>query len=734
MLSPDQHFANALTDICSAIPALRPPRRVSVSQGAAQNLYIKQPGGYVGPWSADETPYMVEPTDMLASRMHEATIFVGPARTGKTMSLIDGFAAHTIVNDPGDFLLVQMTQDKAREFSKARVDRMLRHSPSLTALKSNSAQDDNTHDKMFKHGMILRIGWPTVSQLSSSDYRYVALTDYDRMPQDVDGEGSPFSLGRKRTTTFLSRGMCVAESSPGFDIRDPAQKPATPHEAPAVEGILGLYNQGDRRRWYWKCRDCREWFEAAPGLGLFNLPPRSQLLEVVREADLEELAKQYARIVCPCCGSFIEKRWKHDLNKAGRWLRDGQQLTPEDDLIGTPMQSNIASYWLGGVAAAYQSWQSLVMRYLQGLREYEMSGSEVTLRTTVNTDQGMPYTPAVLLEAAENNANPADRGEALERYVVPAETRFVTAQVDVQGGSGARFEVQVHAHGPNGEQWLVNRFAIKDSRRPGVSDEWAPIDPTSYPEDWDRLTDEVLLKTYRTPIEGKEIRVMMMACDAFGEHRKDEDGKTVGVTTNAYAYYRRVRLRGDGLYERVMLTKGKAGNEVPRIRKTMVGGVRPGEKGDVPLYTFNSDILKDEIDAVLRRGKPGIGYLHFPAPKSLNNPNGWLPMSFFDELKAEVRGKDGKWTKIRKRNEALDLCVLARVASMRLKADQIRDWSNAPSWAAPLERNSQVITTQDRRDMQENAVRQADVTPREPKPVPQIVRRPRRVIASPYLS
>jgi phage terminase large subunit GpA-like protein len=45
--------------------------------------------------------------------------------------------------------------------------------------------------------------------MSSSDYKSVALTDYDRFPEDIDGEGDAFSLGSKRTTTFMSSGMTL---------------------------------------------------------------------------------------------------------------------------------------------------------------------------------------------------------------------------------------------------------------------------------------------------------------------------------------------------------------------------------------------------------------------------------------------------------------------------------------------------------------------------------------------
>jgi phage terminase large subunit GpA-like protein len=371
----------ALHDIAASFGAFTPPKRVSVSQGAAESLYIKQPGGYTGPWSADETPYMVEPMDELASRSKEAVVFVGPARTGKTLGLLDGWMARNVTCDPGDMLIVQMTQDKARDYSKTRVDRAIRYSPALRERMSASGHDDNTHDKMFRNGMWLKIGWPTVTQLSSSDYRYVGLTDYDRMPDDVDGEGEPFGLALKRTQTFMSRGMCMVESSPGREITDPNWRALTPHEAPPCAGVLGIYNRSDRRRFYWPCPECREFFEAAPGLGLFGLPSEDELLEIVRTADIERIATEHARVICPHCGSMIGPSAKHAMNKAGRWVADGQHITAAGVIVGEAVTSTIAGFWLGGVAATYQSWRSLISRYLLGLRDFVLTGPSCRFKT-----------------------------------------------------------------------------------------------------------------------------------------------------------------------------------------------------------------------------------------------------------------------------------------------------------------------------------------------------------------
>ena len=707
-------LSKALADVTSGAPALRPPKRVSVAEGAAQVMVINQPGGYIGPWSADETPYMVEPMNALSSRAHEAVCFVGPARSGKTLGLLDAWIAHTVVHDPGDFLVVQMTQDKAREYSKTRIDRMLRHSPALKAMKSASSQHDNTHDKLFRHGMWLRIGWPTVTNLSGSDYRYVAFTDYDRMPDDVDGEGAPFTLGLKRTQTFLSRGMCMVESSPGRDIADPNWHPVTPHEAPPTGGILGIYNRSDRRRWYWQCPDCREYFEATPGLALFGLPSEDELLEQVREADLDALATKYNRIICPHCGALHGPRSKHELNRHGVWLRDGEKITPDGERYGTPLNSTIAGYWLGGVAAAYQSWRSLIMRYLQGLREYALTGSELTLKTTVNTDQGMPYTPRMLLEAAKN-AGREQRDDSMQRYVVPDEARFLIAAVDVQGGSNARFVVQVHAFGPHFESWIVDRFELKDSLRPGVGTDFAPIDPASYAEDWALLTQKVVTATYKTPIAGKELQVLLTVVDSGGED---------GVTDKAYAWYR--NLRQAKLHDRVMLVKGAPTKNAPMLRQTLVGNRTSREKGDVPLWLLNTDLLKDAVHAGLRRSTPGPGYIHVP---------GWVNQAFLDELyRSEVRDEKGRWSQIRKRNEAFDLACYARAGALRLGADKIKNWDRAPSWAAPLEQNRELVSREYRQEMKAEVVQTVPMPTAAPPVHRPTLTRKRRVVHSAYLS
>lgn len=197
----------------------------------------------------------------LASREYDAVIFVGPARTGKTIGLIDGWVIYNVICDPADMLIIQMTEEKAREHSKKRLARTFRVSPEVVSRLSPNKNDNNVYDRTFLAGNYLKIGWPSVNIMSSSDYKCVALTDYDRFPEDIDGEGDAFSLASKRTTTFMSSGMTLVESSPGRDVKDVKWRRTSPHEAPPTTGILSLYNRGDRRRWYWPCPHCGEYFQ-----------------------------------------------------------------------------------------------------------------------------------------------------------------------------------------------------------------------------------------------------------------------------------------------------------------------------------------------------------------------------------------------------------------------------------------------------------------------------------------
>ncbi|EOO6660782.1 phage terminase large subunit family protein [Escherichia coli] len=635
---------------------LRAPRRMRVADAVAQYMRVPMGAGNSVPWDPLVAPYVIEPMNCLASREYDAVIFVGPARTGKTIGLIDGWVIYNVICDPADMLIIQMTEEKAREHSKKRLARTFRVSPEVVSRLSPNKNDNNVYDRTFLAGNYLKIGWPSVNIMSSSDYKCVALTDYDRFPEDIDGEGDAFSLASKRTTTFMSSGMTLVESSPGRDVKDVKWRRTSPHEAPPTTGILSLYNRGDRRRWYWPCPHCGEYFQ-----------PCGDVVAGFRDIADPVLASEAAYIQCPSCSGRIMPEQKRELNGRGVWLRDGESINADGSRYGDPRRSRIASFWMEGPAAAYQTLSQLVYKLLAAEQEYETTGSEETLKTVINTDWGLPYLPRASMEQRKSELL-EQRAEPVPSRSVPDGVNFLVATVDVQAGRHRRFVVQVTGYGSRGERWIIDRYNITQSLRGDSDGESQRIDPASYPEDWDVLLTDVFHKSWPLASDpSQQMRLMAMAVDSGGE---DE------VTDNAYKFWR--RCRRDGLGKRIYLFKGDSIRRAKLITRTFPDntgrtGRRAQAAGDVPLWLLQTDALKDRVNNALWRDSPGPGYVHFPD---------WLGSWFYDELTYEERSSDGKWSKPgRGANEAFDLMVYAEALVILHGYEKIR-WPDAPEWAS----------------------------------------------------
>ncbi|MCE1412458.1 phage terminase large subunit family protein [Enterobacter hormaechei] len=634
---------------------LRAPRRMLVADAVKDYMRVPMGAGNSVPWDPNLAPYVIEPMNCLASREYDAVVFVGPARTGKTIGLIDGWIVYNIVCDPADMLVIQVSEEKAREHSKKRLDRTFRSSPEVKTRLSPRRNDNNVYDRTFRAGNYLKLGWPSVNIMSSSDYKSVALTDYDRFPEDIDGEGDAYSLASKRTTTFMSSGMTLVESSPGRDIRDTKWRRTTPHEAPPTTGILSLYNRGDRRRLYWPCPHCGEYFQ-----------PEMDNMAGYRDSNDPVLASEAAFLQCPACKGRITPDMKRALNMKGVWLRDGQHIDSSGNIQGDGRRSRIASFWMEGPAAAYQTWAQLIYKFLTAEQEYETTRSEETLKTVINTDFGRPYLPRASIEQRKSELL-EQRAEDVPKRSVPDGVLFLTATVDVQAGRNRRFVVQITGYGSMGERWIVDRYNIRQSLRCDGNGESIQIDPASYPEDWDLLLTDVFEKIWPLASDpSKGMRLMSMAVDSGGED---------GVTDNAYKFWR--KCRREGLGKRVYLFKGDSVRRSKLIQRTFPDNTgrstrRAQATGDVPLYLLQTDALKDRVNNALWRDSPGPGYVHFPS---------WLGNWFYDELTYEERSNEGKWSKPgRGANEAFDLLVYADALAILSGYEKIK-WPSVPEWA-----------------------------------------------------
>ncbi|MFL7864909.1 terminase gpA endonuclease subunit [Vibrio cincinnatiensis] len=656
------------------------PTSLTPVDAADEGLWISD-GTDVTKFLSSQVPYMRLPMNCLARRIHDAVILMGPARSGKTKGLVEGWINYTVTQAPGDMLLIYSTKKKAESMSKKDLARCFTSTEKINKLRTGRKSDDTLTFKHFINGMNLTLDSATESSLSAETYRYAGCSDYDRADDGIGQEGSKFQLMLKRVQNAKSSGMAMAESSPGRVVRAPIpEEQLGPHEAQNCDGIAQLYNQGDRRRFYWLCEDCNAWFQP-----VFETMAWDESID-----DLQQRAKS-AVCCCPRCSHEIKEHEKHDHNLTGRWFREGEVDQYGEQVFDESLirQSKWASFWFEGVVATYQSWENLVYRYLSAQNLYDTSGDEDSLKTFYNVDVGRPY----ILQTESNDIGAHElMAKAVDypRAVIPSDGRFLIMSIDVQGGSkNARFVVQAQVFGVGLQRWVIDRFEILTN--PNRNNE--RVNPAVYPEDWDLLIEQVIKKTY--PLADGTGRVMKPAltlCDSGGSSG-EKDGKKTSVTDFAYQFYN--RLKPKGLAHLFRLVKGASRDMDSLVKESYPDKRSKLAHGEIPLLLLHTNRLKNRVAASYTRLEFGSRYFHLPK---------WASRDWYEELTAEYIDDKGNWVcPHNTSNETLDLCSYAEAGMHQLGGDNI-NWDSPPLWATHWQLNSNVVD--------------ADVTPefeRKPK-------------------
>ena len=653
-------YADPRRALEAALPGLRPPEAVSVTEAAERYMRVNV-GGQWKPFRRDAAPYMVEPTDTIASRAYRGLAFAGPSQSGKTL-MLQSAVSYCITSDPARVALFQMTRGKAAEFEMDKLAPMIRNSPDLKRRLAKGRGADTQYQKLFSGGTHLTLGWPTIEQLSSSTIRWVLMTDYDHLGTSIGGEGDPYSLARNRPKTFRSRGMVVCESSPGASVTDETWAAQSIHDCPPVEyGILPLYADGTRGRWYWSCPHCASDFE-----------PRFDLLHYPAGLGPSESGAA-AVMVCPHNGCVIEPGLKPALNASGRWLHessDGTRAVP----LGDPdiRRSDMVSYWLNGAAAAFGTWAELVEARVKAEAQFRLTGDEERLKASYNTDCGEPYYQRSAAPENEIGLQALKEKAALlasPQGVCPAWTRYLIVSVDTQA---KYFAVSVTAFGENGQHQPIDRFDLHTPPATAPHAATRSLDPFNVAEDW-AILGPLLSRVW--PVGGRDhgLSPVAAAVDMQG-------GAT--TTENAYGFYRARRKAGEasGWY----LTRGSGGVHTDRVwlkapesvsgLKHKAGRRRRKVAKDIEILNMATDRLKDAVAASLRLTE-GQNVCHLAS---------WMAEreALLVEYTAERRMKKG-WEKRpgMQRNEMFDLLVQARAVNILIGGERV-NWDRPPGWCA----------------------------------------------------
>jgi len=255
--------------------------------------------------------------------------------------------------------------------------------------------------------------------------------------------------------------------------------------------------------------------------------------------------------------------------------------------------------WLG--------WNEIATEFIKAHR-LMLRGDSRLMQVWQNTRNAQAWLPD--LDGVDiTNAN--DRVESYGGEV-PNAVLILTAGIDTQDD---RFEVEVLGHGRNGETWSIDYKVIAGDPQ---------FDETK------EALDIYLSQTFAR-VDGSLMKISGSCLDTGG-HR-----------TKAMYTYCKARTN-----QRVFAIKGANTSNAPITNKT----IKQMIPNELTLFSIGVTSIKDDFYANLGITEEGANFCHFPKKPVYND-------KYFNMLTAEKRDDNGKYIKVRLRNESLDCRVYA---------------------------------------------------------------------------
>ncbi len=395
--------------------AFAPPPLLTVSEWADAYRFLPEASAARGGrWRTRETPYLRGIMDApLEPGVRKIAIKKGSQVGGS--EALHNIVGYFIEHDPCPMLFIHPTERVAEEWSKERLDNMLRSTAALEAVIQEG--QSSLLLKMFAGGYLALGGANSPNSFARRAVRIAAGDDVDRFPAVLENEGDPAELLDERTRTFLD-GLTIYCSTPTLK----------------KGRIDTLYERSDQRRYMLTCPSCGHfnWVE-------WQAPDRFHVVYQNDDAST-------ARLACPDrdhggCGELHDEPTRRQMVGAGDW--QSTTSATEVGLVGFHLPATIST--LGDVTL-----ERLVQKWL-GARQKGKESTRVFINTSLAEgweDRGARMNPHALAKRRE------PYGAGIE---IPAAAVAVTAGVDVQDN---RFEVHVVAWGPAEECWLVDVHVV----------------------------------------------------------------------------------------------------------------------------------------------------------------------------------------------------------------------------------------------------------------------------------
>lgn len=436
------------------IAGLRPEPRLTVAEWAATNRYLSSSESATpGKWDNNLCPYLVEIMECLSiSRQVQQIIAMKGAQLGFT-ECANNLIGYIIDQAPCKIMMVQPTDDVAKEMSKTRIAPMLESTESLAIkVKPSRSRDsgNTTKLKQFAGGALRLCGANSPVALRNFAARFLVLDEIDAYPEDLGNEGSPIALAQARNRTFGRRAKTYMLSTPTV----------------AGKSLIEIeFLKTDQRYYFCPCPHCGfeqrfEWKQMK-----WKLDEHGSPIEVHYE--------------CLKCIGKIEERHKGPMMIKGSWK----------PTVPANIDSKVRGYHISSLYSPSQwlPWEKIVKMWLKA------QGNNNELKTFTNTVLGEPW---VEKGDAPDWKNIYNKRIEYKFNTINNEVCFITVGVDIQKG---RIEAEVVG-------WCRNRVSYSIAYHQFMGDT-----DTAQSEVWARL-NELLNEVWVRP-DRLVLPVLTMAVD-----------------------------------------------------------------------------------------------------------------------------------------------------------------------------------------------------------------------------
>lgn len=379
------------------LKGIEPIPIMTVSEWAEKNRYLSsESAAEPGKWRNSRAPYLKAIMDDLSplSPVNEVVVMKG-VQLGFTEAMLNIMGCYIDIN-PCPIMYVGPTKEMVEGLSKSRLEPMIDMCPTLRAKipQARSRDSGNTIlSKRFTGGIAFLVGSNSASGMRSRPVLVLLLDEEDSYPLDVDGEGDPAALAKKRTSTFGDRKKVFENSTPTTE---------------GASRIDRSFKTTDQRKLFLPCPHC-------------------QTMQTL-EFDLLRWDKGQPETVkykCNTCPEFIEERFKQYMLDRSEW----RPTVPEN------IKPRRKGYHINSLYSpkGWLSWEQIATEW-----ETAQETNDVNLlKVFVNTILGETWKEKGDVPPWENLYN---RREDYNLNKPTKEVVFITAGVDVQGD---RIEVEI---------------------------------------------------------------------------------------------------------------------------------------------------------------------------------------------------------------------------------------------------------------------------------------------------